>query len=408
MSRKTGRQFAVEEVTFDGAAGLEFLRRRPDRVVVASDPVGDAPLPPDHVMGASGASRTLLTLTPRMHVGTALDLGAGCGVGSVALAEHAGLVVAADLSERALSATSVTCQASAVDPARVVSVRGSFTDAFAADSFDLVTSNPPFVIGPQRRHEYRDSAAPGDSLTPMLLAQVRRVLRIGGWAVLVTSWLHTDAEPWTERVCQWFPSDCVVWAAQRDVLAKAEYVDFWLRDSRESGSTRLRDDWLGHLDSLGATAVGFGWLVLHRPGVAGHPPVHWTEDVSGANRVPTGAEVMAEVTRRWAVPDAVDLLSHDIVVADDVQVMDVSGDKLSGWAASEGAVMLVPQGGWRAPEPLDPALSWLLLADRGIALQRRLNDCADALDIDIDDVLVSWLPGVRGLIERGFVTLDLG
>ena len=44
------------------------------------------PLPPDHVLGIGGASTTLASWTPRPPVGTALDLGTGCGVQALHLA----------------------------------------------------------------------------------------------------------------------------------------------------------------------------------------------------------------------------------------------------------------------------------------------------------------------------------
>lgn len=417
MSSGLQRPFVAEQVEFGDGIGLEWLQDRPDPVIVVADPVGDAPLPADHVMGASGASRTLLTLTPRTCVRTSLDLGSGCGVGSVALAEHSEFVVASDISERALSATRASCRASAVRRDQVACVRGSFTEAFAAESFDLITANPPFVIGPRRRHAYRDSPAPGDSVTAELLADVRRVLRPGGWAVIVTSWLHPDAGRWEDRVSTWLPADCLAWVAQRDVLGPADYVDFWLRDSRESGSAQLRGEWLSYLETLSAAAVGFGWIVLHRPitgsnvgsnAVSSDVPVHWVEDVSTAQRLPFGAEVVAECARRMHAPSAVDLLDGDVVLADAVKIVDFNGSDLGSWSGSAAAVVLVSESGWRAPEPLDPCLSWLLLADRGVALQHRLADCADGLAMSVEDVLLSWLPGVRGLMERGFVTLDLG
>ncbi len=107
-------------------------------------------------------------------------------------------------------------------------------------------------------------------------------------------------------------------------------------------------------------------------------------------------------------PTAVDLLAGDVALADAVKIVDFNGADLGNWSGSAAAVVLVSESGWRAPEPLDPCLSWLLLADRGVALQHRLADCADALAMSVEDVLLSWLPGVRGLMERGFVTLDLG
>ncbi|MCB9411379.1 MAG: methyltransferase [Actinobacteria bacterium] len=387
----------------------DFGDSRPGRdghLVVACDSTEDQPLPSDHVMGVGGASRTLLTLTPRRPMATALDLGSGCGIGALLLAAHADYVVASDVSPRALMASRATCKANGLSPDDVATVRASFTDAFAADSFDLVTSNPPFVISPGTGHEYRESPLPGDSLTPTLVAGIRRVLRPGGWAVVLTSWLQRTDEVWEDRLTDWLPTDCHGWVARRDVLESDAYVDFWLRDSGHSGDTGLRTRWHEYLDSLGADGVGFGWIVLHRPPHEATSPVHWAEDVAGALRVPAGDEVEAEFARRIDCPSATEVLASTPRRAPGVEVVAI-GSAAGATGVPDRASLLTQPGGWRPPEPLDPALSWLFAASLDVPLARQLHACADDLGMDPTDVLVSWLPGLRGLIERGFVTLDL-
>ncbi len=375
-------------------------------ILVASDPVGQAALRPDHVMGVGGASRTLLTLTPRLAVAAALDLGTGCGIGAVLLAEHSTIVVASDISARALAASAATCRASGVPPSRVVWVRSSFADAFADRSFDLVAANPPFVIGPRRHHEYRDTPLAGDALNPLLIDQTRRVLRPGGWGVLVTSWLHRAEQSWEDRVRDWLPADCAAWVAQRDVLPVPEYVDFWLRDSRQASDEALRSRWLANLAALEAQAIGFGWIVLHRALTGPASPPQWTEDVASASRVPSGQEVVDEFARRLADESALRLLGGRVRLAPGAEVLGFTGGAAGAVSNPEQTALIVNPNGWRGPEPLDPALSWLFRSGRDVALQDQLERCSQDLAIDASDVLVSWLVGVRGLIERGFVTLD--
>jgi methylase of polypeptide subunit release factors len=59
-------------------------------------------LPSDHVLGVGGASSTLAGATSAVRVGTALDLGTGCGVQALHLSEHAQAVTVTDVSARAL------------------------------------------------------------------------------------------------------------------------------------------------------------------------------------------------------------------------------------------------------------------------------------------------------------------
>ena len=63
------------------------------------------PLADHHVMGIGGATRTLLEMTVRDQVDSALDVGCGCGIQALYLATHARRVVATDVSARACALT---------------------------------------------------------------------------------------------------------------------------------------------------------------------------------------------------------------------------------------------------------------------------------------------------------------
>src|SRR5947207_195165 len=67
-----------------------------------------SPTRPDLVLGVSAASTSLAQLTPREVIGSALDLGTGCGVQSLHLARHAARIVATDVNPRALELAEVT------------------------------------------------------------------------------------------------------------------------------------------------------------------------------------------------------------------------------------------------------------------------------------------------------------
>ena len=102
---------------------------------------------PDHVLGISSAATSLAQLTVREPVARALDLGTGCGVQALHLAAHAQQVVATDVNKRALELTRFNAELNAVAD-RIEVREGSFFDPVAGELFDLVATNPPFVISP--------------------------------------------------------------------------------------------------------------------------------------------------------------------------------------------------------------------------------------------------------------------
>jgi hypothetical protein len=287
-------------------------------------------------------------------------------------------------------------------------VRGSLTEPFATGTFDLVVADPPFVITPHPRHDYRDTPLPGDSLAPALLTGLDRILRPGGWAVVLSSWIHRIGVDWTDRVAGWFPPGTAVWAAQRELVNPEDYVDFWLRDAGQDADDDLRRSWLDYLHGLAAEAVGLGWLVLHKPTDTESAQPRWVEDVSTATRAPSGEEVLAEFARRRTLPEATALLQASPRIADGVTVTAAALAGLVG-GSSQAVVLAIPDG-WRAAEPLDEPMSWWFSQTRTGALATTMSHdlprCAADTGFDPADILVSWLTGVRDLMGKGFATLD--
>ena len=103
----------------------------------------------DHVLGISSASSSLAQLTVREPAGRALDLGTGCGVQSLHLADHVDEIVATDVNPRALWMTRLNFELNRVHGTTSAEVRdGSLYEPVRGELFDLVVTNPPFVISP--------------------------------------------------------------------------------------------------------------------------------------------------------------------------------------------------------------------------------------------------------------------
>ncbi|MCO5974763.1 DUF7059 domain-containing protein [Actinoallomurus soli] len=226
---------------------------------------GGVPLRPDHVVGQGGASNNLAQLVVRGPVGDVLDLGTGSGVQAVHLADRARSVTATDVSARALDLARLSFALSGID-AKLL--KGSLFEPVEGRTFDLIVSNPPFVISPDLRFEYRETGLPGDELCRRLVRRAPAHLAPGGWCHLLANWLHVEGEDWRERVADWIEG-VDGWVVQRDVQDPAEYAELWLRDSCDVGSPEYRrryDAWLDYFEAHKVTGVGFGWISLHASG----------------------------------------------------------------------------------------------------------------------------------------------
>ncbi|HET6625046.1 MAG TPA: class I SAM-dependent methyltransferase [Nocardioidaceae bacterium] len=253
---------------------------------------------PDHVLGVSSASTSLAQLTIRRPFGRALDLGTGCGVQSLHLDAHVDDIVATDVNERALAMTRLNAE---LNGTRFDVRDGSLFEPVRGELFDLVVTNPPFVISPAtgERLVYRDSGLPGDEVVRRVVTEAPRHLNPGGWCQVLANWAHHAHEPWEQRLTGWLEgSGCDAWVVQREVADPAEYVELWLKDAGVHGAedyVRRYDTWMSWFDEQGVEAVGFGWLNLRR--TDRDVPVLRLEDWPYAVQQPLGDEVAAWADR---------------------------------------------------------------------------------------------------------------
>lgn len=238
-------------------------------------------LAPDHVLGIGRAGLTLAALTPRKPVETALDLGVGCGIQTLYLLRHVRQVVATDISARALEFTAFNVALAGVDSARVQLRQGNLLEPVAGQRFDLIVSNPPFVITPPSVRqaglplmEYRDAGGP---ILPALVRGLEDHLNPDGVAVMLGNWEHREGTSWRTSVNQWIGKSLDAWIIQREVQDPVEYAAMWLRDG---GLTPERSGvafenalaaWQEDFDSRQVSGVGMGYLVFHAPGAVVEP-----------------------------------------------------------------------------------------------------------------------------------------
>jgi methylase of polypeptide subunit release factors len=359
----------------------------------------------DHVLGISSASTSLAQLTVRDPVARALDLGTGCGVQALHLAEHVGHVVATDVNERALAMTRLNAALNEVS----VDVRsGSLFDPVAGERFDLVVTNPPFVVSPatEARLVYRDSGLPGDEVVRRVVTAAPRHLEPGGRAQVLANWVHRRGEPWQDRVSGWLDgSGCDAWVVQREVADPAEYVELWLKDAGVHGTpdyARRYDAWLAWFDEQQIEGVGFGWLHLRRTDHLGRPPVLDVEEWPYDLEQPLGREVADRGHRTdfLAEHDDEALLASRLAVRVDVR-QETLGEP---GAADPETIVLRQQRGMRRARQADTVEAGLVGAcDGDLTVGQILDALADLLGGDAAGLRRDRVGAVRELVAEGFL-----
>ncbi len=359
--------------------------------------VRPGPVRPDHVLGVGPASLTLAAATVRQPVGTALDIGTGCGVQSLHLSEHAGAVTGTDVLPRALAMARLTARLNGLDWELL---EGDLLEPVADRRFDLVVSNPPFIVGPgDGGFAYRDSGLAGDEVCHRLIRQAPGVLADGGWCQLLANWEHRDDEEWQDRLAGWLDGlGCDAWVWQREVADPAQYAALWLTDAGEKGSAEYEqryDRWLDWCDATGVAAVGFGLGTLHRSGA--EVPTIRIEEVTQPVEEPAGAHVAAWFDRLAALRGA-DLATIRFERAPGLELEQVARPDPDGWAVT-GQRLRQPAG-MRWSAAVDPAVAALVAGCDGT---HPLGDLAAVLEpaYGIEPGQVEEM--ARGLADRGFL-----
>jgi SAM-dependent methyltransferase len=367
------------------------------QVVVPHDPGSAAEaVEVDQVLGAGAASLTLAAATPRHLVGRALDLGTGPGVQALLLGDHCSHVVATDRNPRAVAYSRLAAVLNDVD----LDVReGDLLEPVVGEQYDLVVSNPPFVISPRRRYAYRDAGYDGDAVCERLLREVPALLAPGGHAVVLVNWLHLTGEDGDARIASWLEgSGCDAWVVQRELAEPAEYVTAWLRDTDETAFDDLFDDWVDAL--AGVDAVAFGVVALHRrtDGLVSQV-VH---DVVDQPVAPAwGEEVVAHFARRTLLEG--DLLSARLRLRPDVRLHQVASPSPDGWYAE--TQVLQQSAGLRWSGAVDPYGASLLAACDGThTLSELVAVLAAEAELSVGEATEQVLPVVRRLVAQGFLT----
>ena len=355
----------------------------------------------DHVLGISSASTSLAQLTLREPVERALDLGTGCGVQALHLAQHSGRVVATDVNARALWTARFNAELNEV--ADRVDVRdGSFFEPVQEETFDLIATNPPFVISPAtgERLVYRDSGLPGVRVVEDIVRNAPRHLTDGGWCQVLANWVISRDHPWDDRLASWLTDESDAYVVQREVLDPAAYVELWLKDAGLHGAVDYLvryDTWLSWFDEQGVEGIGFGWLNLRRRGSerVGAPVrefLQWPYDVE---------QPIAPAIRDWAAASGAEVgLDSRLLVRPDVQ-QETRG---APGAEDPGTIVLRRQRGLRRARQVDTVEAALVGAcDGELTVGQILDAVAQLLDRDPESTRTAYLPTVRELVLEGFL-----
>jgi methylase of polypeptide subunit release factors len=358
----------------------------------------------DYVAPASAPSLLLADLASNVPVASALDVGTGSGLLALLTASHSDAVVATDVNPRALEWAARNARLNDVDTLELL--EGSWFEPVTDRRYDLVVTNPPYVISPESTLLYRDSGLRGDDLGRLTVRDAAAHLNEGGFAYLLCNWAHGTSEHWTAPLRSWLDdTGCDALLLRHESEDPARYAYGWLRMTHASLSPvdGAVHHWLDYYRELGIERIASGAIVLRRRS-DGSP---WTQALDLP--LPLLGSASEQVVRIFAGRDELGRRIDDkAVLAGTYEVVEPSRlmQTVSWEDRSVRMGMATLAAGEGIPFSVDvPAdmVHILLRLDPTQPLGDTVEDTAEETGLDPDRLLAEAADALRTLLAHGMV-----
>jgi methylase of polypeptide subunit release factors len=423
---------AFAPVQLDWLLETGLLRRAPDGVratarlspwrhlLLLSDwlpPMGE-PMQPDFVMsGTSPSSLSLDRLVIRDKVGTALDLGCGAGIHALLAAAHSDEVIATDINPRALNFARMNACLNGID--NIIFELGSFFEPVRGRKFDLIVSNPPFIISPDSGLIFQNPGYGGDGVSELMTREAPAYLNDNGCAVSLISWAHASPEDWAERPCAWAAeSGCDVWLMLGTSQDPLTYAANALRQTESIHGPHygpLLDQWTAYNQAQGIQRLALGAIILRkrpgRSGAAGGPgKSNWVHCEKLGGKLFTG-EAGPQLRRYFAALDFLEdgagdeaLLGTRLATSPDHVVEQTLGPGEDGWASR--SLTLKTTRGIEQCAAIDArVLVFLAACDGKRTLRETIAGIAAEDGSPLDAAISAGVALARQLLAAGFLEI---
>lgn len=362
---------------------------------------------PDFVSGLTNSTAALMCCTIRKPSRATLDLGTGCGVLALLAARHSQRVWATDVNPRALCMARLNARLNKLSG--IEFELGSGFDPVREQKFDLVVTNPPFILGPLKRYTFRDSGMEMDGLCRQLIAEAPQHLEEGGFFQCQLEWPVQHGEDWKQRLSGWFrDSGC-------DALVLRTANSTWLEQAEETTvdtdvidpevQVRLFRECASHFEERGIESVGQGFITMRRrtPGAPNWIQVEETK--------PEKLEPFSDaVLRVFETHDVLDALSMEGLLETRVRLAPglvfETGREWSGTGWSALNFRLRQPKGLCLQASLDSAMAGLIQrCDGSATLRQILAAMAAGLNVDFSAIAPGAESMIRGMMQRGFLNI---
>lgn len=357
----------------------------------------------EYVMGPAQSSVTLANMTVRRPARRALDLGCGCGVHALLAADHSDSVLAVDMNPRAVMYSLFNALLNRIDNIDV-SV-GDMFEPIDDGPFDLVTTNPPFVISPDSTFTYRDSPLKADGVTRSAALKGASLLGPGGYCSIIGDWAHLEDTDWKGRIRSWFSgAGCDVWVLRTASFRPKAYASNWIGHT-ETGSIDERLEsfsrWMAYYEEESIVQIDAGMMVIRKRGDGDG----WFEVREAPGRMLGSCSdsiVRFFKVQDWLVGTGGDerLLGAKLKLSERTELNQTFAVTKRGWATRKSTLRV--REGFAYEGNVEEMVVEVLPTFNGertvgIILAR----LAEVVELDLEELTPSMLRVVRAMLEQG-------
>ena len=385
-------------------AGIKILPHR--GLFIAFDRPGIlmTGLKESYVMGIGSSTLTLANVTIRKHSRNTLDLGCGCGYHALLAASHSDTVYASDINPRALDFTRFNAALNGFE--NITCIEGNMFEPFTGKQFDLIISNPPFVISPEKRYIYRDGGMAGDELCRRIVKLAGNNMAEGGYLQMLCNWAEYERETWADTLGKWFEGlECDSWVIRSETRNIFTYATTWIKHTEKEDTGNYQErlaEWLEYYEQLGISSIGAGIINMRKSSEkqTWFRPDEAPEKMLG----PCGKNIEQgfEAFDFLFSADDETLLNTKFKLSEDARLERVSVPTPEGWA--DESIKLTLAKGFVYSGGIDPVMSNMLIScDGRLTLEELLTDVSSATGIPVGNLRQGFCNLIRDLAAKRFL-----
>ncbi|QGJ71951.1 Hypothetical protein PBC10988_36640 [Planctomycetales bacterium 10988] len=365
------------------------------------------PLSNYYVMGVASSTKTLSEITIRQPYEKVLDLGCGSGLQALLCSNHSEFAIGIDQNPRAINLAKFNAALNGIT--NVEFRQGDLFQPVEGEKFDLIVSNPPYVVSPPsdwifRDGNRKDSEREGDAFCQMVVKEGAKYLNEGGYLEMLANWVHPREENWKVRLRGWFDdTECDAWVMQAGEQSSPNYANLWIKDTTSEANRKATfDQWMEYYESLKVDRISAGCIVMRKRSRADNyfclekMPDKWAKNAGNTiQRAFLFLDMLAKTSDE-------ELLDTAFCRSPNIRLTQYLEPQENSWGLVQNQIRVMDPLPSRADMD-SVAMALLTQCNGDLPVRTILEGICEGLKAEWEEVLPAGLAMTKGFLQRGLI-----